>query len=57
MVDSRNIVKGIITRKDLMGFNMQERLSNTVAMDMRLQNGRVELNDVALGSGGASQPV
>ena len=50
-------MKGVITRKDLMGFNMQERLSNTVAMDMRLQNGRVELNDVALGSDGASQPV
>ena len=47
VVNSRNIVKGIITRKDLMGFSMQEKLSNKVAMDMQLQtNGRVEMNDV-----------
>ena len=34
VVDSRNIVKGIITRKDLMGFSMQEKLTNKAAIDL-----------------------
>ena len=54
VVDSRNIVKGIITRKDLMGFSMQEKLTNKAAIDlMRHANGRVEMNNVA----GESEPV
>ena len=53
-MDSRNIVKGIITRKDLMGFSMQEKLTNKAAIDlMRHANGRVEMNNVA----GESEPV
>ena len=53
-MDSRNIVKGIITRKDLMGFSMQEKLTSKVSMDMMLHaNGRVELNNVA----GTAEPV
>ena len=37
-----------------MGFSMQEKLSNKVAMDMQLHtNGRVEMNDVVR----TSEPV
>jgi len=47
IVDDRNVVKGIITRKDLMGFNLQERLSRKI-LSMRVTvNGRVELREVA----------
>ena len=34
VVDRQNIVVGIITRKDLMGFSMQERLQEKVSKEM-----------------------
>ncbi|WAR13210.1 CLCD-like protein, partial [Mya arenaria] len=46
VTNSRNIVKGIITRKDLMGFSIQERLTNKILSDHSL-NGTVELHAVA----------
>lgn len=50
VIDTKNIIKGIITRKDLMGFNLQERLSRSITANLSqsLQpNGRVELQDIA----------
>ncbi|XP_045194209.1 H(+)/Cl(-) exchange transporter 6-like isoform X2 [Mercenaria mercenaria] len=46
VIDNNNIVKGIITRKDLMGFSLQERLTNRLILNHTL-NGRVEMTPVA----------
>ncbi|KAL4234642.1 hypothetical protein ACF0H5_006283 [Mactra antiquata] len=47
VINNRNIIKGIITRKDLMGFSLQERLTNRVIESHHTVNGRVELAPVA----------
>ncbi|XP_060587255.1 chloride channel protein C-like isoform X2 [Ruditapes philippinarum] len=49
VIDNTNILKGLITRKDLMGFSLQERLSNRLLKDHTL-NGRVEMSNVASSS-------
>lgn len=45
VIDNMNIVKGIITRKDLMGFSLQERLTNKLIIEHTLTT-RVELTSV-----------
>ncbi|XP_071784612.1 chloride channel protein C-like isoform X1 [Asterias amurensis] len=50
VVDSRNTVVGIITRKDLMGFNLEEKLSQLLFRNLHNHqvSPLVELNDVTI---------
>ena len=49
VTDNDNHVVGVITRKDLMGFHMEERLSSIIH-DALVRDGRVtELRDTASG--------
>ena len=44
VIDEHNHVVGIITRKDLMGFNMEEKLSNVLNTAMTT-HANVEMNE------------
>ena len=49
VVDDHNHVVGVITRKDLMGFSMEEKLSDIIR-ELLVTEGRVvELTDTAAG--------
>ncbi|KAJ8303302.1 hypothetical protein KUTeg_019698 [Tegillarca granosa] len=53
VVNDSNVVIGIITRKDLMGFNMEENISRVLDQEMQGQS-RLEMNDMASSS---SNPI
>ena len=46
MVDENNKAVGVITRKDLMGFSMEERLASKLRAESLSQVQNVELADV-----------
>ena len=49
VVDCHNRVVGILTRKDLMGYSMEERLGDVIERSMREEQSVVELSDHYMG--------
>ena len=45
VVNECNQVVGVITRKDLMGFNMEEKISDIIQQSFRRSSSSVELNE------------